>query len=74
MWGMADDVSWLQGWDEAPRLDGVPMRPTPFDSKFKGQAAARPPSPTPSRRCRRAPPEAFKQAPAFKRALQAESS
>jgi endo-1,4-beta-xylanase len=37
MWGMADDFSWLQGWDEAPRLDGVPMRPTPFDSKFKGK-------------------------------------
>lgn len=35
MWGMADQASWLQGWDEAPRLDGLKMRPTPFDDALR---------------------------------------
>jgi endo-1,4-beta-xylanase len=34
LWGMADNVSWLQTWHEAPRTDGLPMRPTPFDAKL----------------------------------------
>ena len=37
MWGMADHVNWLQGWKEAPRLDGLPMRPAPFDSQWQGK-------------------------------------
>jgi endo-1,4-beta-xylanase len=37
MWGMADNASWLQGWDEAPRLDGLKMRPTPFDNDLRGK-------------------------------------
>ncbi len=37
MWGMADHVSWLQGWKEAPRTDGQPMRPTPFDAQLRAK-------------------------------------
>ncbi|MYM87024.1 hypothetical protein GTP91_07495 [Rugamonas sp. FT82W] len=37
MWGMADHMSWLQGWKEAPRVDGLPMRPAPFDSRLNGK-------------------------------------
>nr|AGU11848.1 Glycosyl hydrolase family 10 [uncultured organism] len=33
LWGMTDDVSWLQTWYEAPRLDKLPMRPLPYDGK-----------------------------------------
>jgi len=33
VWGMADDISWLQGWKEAPRKDGLAMRPCPYDAK-----------------------------------------
>jgi len=35
LWGMADHVSWLQEWDEAPRTDGLPMRPCPYDAQFQ---------------------------------------
>jgi len=35
LWGMADHVSWLQDWYEAPRTDGLPMRPCPFDAQFQ---------------------------------------
>lgn len=35
LWGMADHVSWLQDWDEAPRTDGQPMRPCPFDAAMR---------------------------------------
>ncbi|MYN16039.1 hypothetical protein GTP81_04680 [Rugamonas sp. FT107W] len=34
MWGMADHMNWLQGWKEAPRIDGLQMRPAPFDSQL----------------------------------------
>ncbi|NYE59528.1 endo-1,4-beta-xylanase [Duganella sp. 1224] len=37
MWGMADNASWLQGWDEAPRTDGLKMRPTPFDDQLRAK-------------------------------------
>jgi endo-1,4-beta-xylanase len=37
MWGMADNVSWLQGWKEAPRTDGLAMRPTPFDEQMRAK-------------------------------------
>ena len=35
LWGMADHVSWLQTWDEAPRLDNLPMRPTPYSATLQ---------------------------------------
>jgi endo-1,4-beta-xylanase len=38
VWGLADNVSWLQTWDEAPRTDRLPMRPTPFDAQLKAKA------------------------------------
>ncbi len=37
VWGLADSVSWLQTWDEAPRKDKLPMRPTPFDAQLKAK-------------------------------------
>jgi endo-1,4-beta-xylanase len=37
VWGLADNVSWLQTWDEAPRKDKLPMRPTPFDAQLKAK-------------------------------------
>ena len=37
LWGMADHVSWLQTWDEAPRTDKLPMRPTPYDANYKAK-------------------------------------
>jgi endo-1,4-beta-xylanase len=37
MWGMADHLNWLQGWDEAPRTDGLKMRPTPFDAAMRAK-------------------------------------
>jgi endo-1,4-beta-xylanase len=37
VWGLADNVSWLQTWDEAPRADKLPMRPTPFDAQLKAK-------------------------------------
>ncbi|MRW90495.1 hypothetical protein GJ699_10905 [Duganella sp. FT80W] len=37
MWGMADHASWLQEWKEAPRTDGLPMRPTPFDDHLRAK-------------------------------------
>jgi len=37
-WGMADHVSWLQEWNEAPRTDGLPMRPCPYDAQLKPKA------------------------------------
>ncbi|GGC17708.1 endo-1,4-beta-xylanase [Pseudoduganella buxea] len=35
MWGMADHVSWLRTWDEAPRKDGLTMRGTPYDEALR---------------------------------------
>lgn len=35
MWGMADHVSWLRTWDEAPRKDGFTMRGTPYDDALR---------------------------------------
>ena len=32
-WGLADPYSWLQG--RAPRADGLPKRPLPFDARFE---------------------------------------
>ena len=37
MWGMADNFNWLIGWDEAPRTDGLKMRPTPFDDQLRAK-------------------------------------
>ncbi|PQO99187.1 hypothetical protein C5614_08795 [Massilia phosphatilytica] len=37
VWGLADNISWLQTWDEAPRKDKLPMRPTPFDGQLKAK-------------------------------------
>lgn len=37
VWGLADNISWLQTWDEAPRKDKLPMRPTPFDAQLKAK-------------------------------------
>lgn len=37
MWGMADNFNWLQTWDEAPRTDGLKMRPTPFDDQLRAK-------------------------------------
>lgn len=37
LWGMADHVSWLQTWKEARRADGLPSRPTPFDSELRAK-------------------------------------
>jgi len=32
-WGLVDSYSWLQGF--APRADGKPQRPTPYDADFR---------------------------------------
>jgi endo-1,4-beta-xylanase len=37
VWGMADHISWLQTWDEAPRTDGKPMRPLPYDAQLRAK-------------------------------------
>lgn len=37
VWGMADNISWLQTWDEAPRKDGQPMRPCPYDAQLRAK-------------------------------------
>jgi endo-1,4-beta-xylanase len=37
VWGMADHISWLQTWHEAPRTDGVPMRPLPYDAQLRAK-------------------------------------
>jgi endo-1,4-beta-xylanase len=37
VWGMSDNISWLQTWDEAPRKDGQPMRPCPFDAQLRAK-------------------------------------
>jgi endo-1,4-beta-xylanase len=37
LWGMADHISWLQTWDEAPRLDALPMRPAPYDAQLRAK-------------------------------------
>lgn len=37
LWGMADNISWLQTWDEAPRTDKLPMRPLPYDGELRAK-------------------------------------
>ena len=37
LWGMADHISWLQTWDEAPRTDKLPMRPLPYDAQLRAK-------------------------------------
>ncbi len=37
LWGMADNVSWLQHWEEARRADGLPQRCTPYDSELRAK-------------------------------------
>jgi endo-1,4-beta-xylanase len=37
LWGMADHVSWLQGWKDQVRADGQPQRCTPFDAQLRGK-------------------------------------
>ena len=36
VWGMCDKYSWLQGFG-APRPDGTPVRPTPYDDLFQAK-------------------------------------
>jgi endo-1,4-beta-xylanase len=35
LWGLSDNVSWLQEWKDAKRPDGLPQRPTPWDSRLR---------------------------------------
>ena len=37
LWGMADHISWLQTWDEAPRKDKLPQRPLPYDAQLRAK-------------------------------------
>ncbi|QJE03494.1 endo-1,4-beta-xylanase [Massilia forsythiae] len=37
LWGMSDNISWLQTWDEAPRKDKLPMRPCPYDAQLRAK-------------------------------------
>ena len=37
LWGMADNLSWLQHLDEAPRKDGLAMRPCPYDAQLRAK-------------------------------------
>lgn len=37
LWGMADHISWLQTWDEAPRKDKLAQRPLPFDAQLRAK-------------------------------------
>lgn len=41
LWGMADHINWLQTWDEAPRADKLPMRPTPYDAQLRAKPMRR---------------------------------
>jgi endo-1,4-beta-xylanase len=36
-WGLCDDLSWLQSWKEAPRTDGLAMRPCPYDGQLRAK-------------------------------------
>jgi endo-1,4-beta-xylanase len=35
LWGLSDNVSWLQEWSDAKRKDGLPQRSTPYDSRLR---------------------------------------
>lgn len=37
LWGMADHVNWLQDWKDAKRTDGLPQRPSPYDSRLRAK-------------------------------------
>jgi endo-1,4-beta-xylanase len=37
LWGMADNISWLQSWESSKRSDGLAQRPTPFDAQLNGK-------------------------------------
>ncbi|MFN3790226.1 endo-1,4-beta-xylanase [Massilia sp.] len=37
LWGMADHISWLQTWDEAPRKDKLAQRPLPYDAQLRAK-------------------------------------
>jgi endo-1,4-beta-xylanase len=37
LWGMTDNVNWLQTWKDAKRADGLPQRPTPYDSQMRAK-------------------------------------
>ena len=37
LWGMADHVSWLKDWYEAPRKDGLMIRGTPYDEQLRAK-------------------------------------
>lgn len=37
LWGMSDDVSWLQTWKDGKRRDGLPSRPTPYDAQLRAK-------------------------------------
>jgi len=34
---MADHVNWLQYWKAAARVDGLPQRPSPYDSGMRAK-------------------------------------
>ncbi|SFU54513.1 endo-1,4-beta-xylanase [Pseudoduganella namucuonensis] len=37
LWGLSDDVSWLQTWKDAKRRDGLPSRPCPYDAQLRAK-------------------------------------
>jgi len=37
LWGMSDNMSWLQHWEGSARADGLPLRCTPYDSDLKAK-------------------------------------
>lgn len=37
LWGLSDDVSWLQTWKDAKRRDGLPSRPCPYDARLRAK-------------------------------------
>lgn len=37
LWGLSDDVSWLQSWKDAKRPDGLPSRPCPYDAQLRAK-------------------------------------
>jgi endo-1,4-beta-xylanase len=34
---MSDNISWLQGWKDAKRTDGLPGRPCPYDAQLRAK-------------------------------------
>lgn len=34
-WGLMDNTSWLQTWQQVQRKDGRPLRPCPYDARYR---------------------------------------